>query len=326
MTTSEFLHELRRQDVRVWTEGDRLRVNAPRSVLTPELQAELAARKPEILSLFETAAARRSTLVPIQPSGWRPPFYGVPGHNGDVFCYVRLARELGAGQPFYALEPPGVDGRERPLTSVEDLAALFLRDLRAVQPEGPYYLGGFCLGGIVAFELARQLRAEGQEVALLALFESASPRGLRPWHRKASALRYYMRELAVRPWPERLAIARYVLARPLGRSNPPAAAPWWMYARSDGLRETALAAALAYARRPPSYPGRIVLFLGSEARRRLGYGRPLDWARVAAGGLEVNVGPDGCPGTVSMLFEPAYVRVFAQLLQRHLAQQPSRRS
>ena len=99
--------------------------------------------------------------------------------DGDVYSYVRLARQLGPDQPFYAFEAPGIDGVEPPVTSIEVLAGRYLADLRAFQPDGPYFIGGFCVGGIVAFELARQLRAQGQDVALLALFESPSPNGLK---------------------------------------------------------------------------------------------------------------------------------------------------
>src|SRR4029453_14367849 len=169
---------------------------------------------------LRTTALKRSTLVPIQPSGSRPAFYGVPGADGDVYLYLRLAHQLGPSQPFYAFEPPGVDGNEPPMRSVEALAARYRADLRATQPEGPYFIGGFCVGGIcvggiVGFELARQLTASGQEVALLALFETPSPSGLTRWGRTVGTLRYRrdvlparMRWLASQPWPQRIGFVR----------------------------------------------------------------------------------------------------------------------
>ena len=324
MSTRNFLQQLRRQDVRIWLEGDRLRVNGPGSVLTPGLQAELTARKPEIVSFLETAAVKRSSIIPIQSSGSRPAFYGVPGHNGDVFCFVRLARQLGPDQPFYAFEPPGVDGGQPPVASIEAMAALYLADLRAVQPDGPYYLGGFCLGGIIAFELARRLVAQGQDVSLLALFESPSPKGLTPWQRTASGVRYRRDQLAIRlrelarvPWPERFAFVRRRLASSLRRTEASPTvgeASGWHGVQRDRVAEASLRAAYRYVLQPRTYPGRIVLFLGSEESKRRAYGRQLDWARVAAGGLEVHVGPDGCDGSVRMFREP-HVRVFANLLR-----------
>src|SRR4030095_11213475 len=100
-------------------------------------------------------------------------------NKGAVYCCGRLPRPVAPAQPFYALERPGLDGRQPPLTRIEDLAAYFVGDLRAFQPEGPYLIGGYCLGGMVAFEMARQLQAQGQEVALLALFEATCPTAYR---------------------------------------------------------------------------------------------------------------------------------------------------
>lgn len=325
MSTAEFLRQLRLRDVRVWTDGAGLRVNAPRGALTAELQAELTTRRSEILNFLDTASRWRSTLVPIQPSGSRPAFFGVPGPDGDVFCYVRLARELGPDQPFYAFEPPGLDGVEAPVTTIEGLVARYLADLKTLQPRGPYLIGGFCLGGIVAFELARQLRAAGDDVALLALFESPSPNGLRPRNRAAAARRCRrnaivdrVRWLLGQPWSQRVAFVRGRLVRAVRRLEPAAtrrpALGWWEEQKARVARAT-FAAAYAYALEARPYPGRIVLFLASERSKRRAYGRQLDWAHVAAGGLEAHVGPD-CPDHVTMLVEPAYVRFFGGLLRR----------
>ena len=96
MTTQEFLIELRRLDVDLWLEGDRVRCSAPPDVLTAERRAELARRKTEIEVLLKAArAAAPGSIVPIETCGSGLPFYAVPGHNGDVFCFVRLARCLG---------------------------------------------------------------------------------------------------------------------------------------------------------------------------------------------------------------------------------------
>jgi thioesterase domain-containing protein len=325
VTTRAFLLGLRAQDIRVWVEGDRLRVSAPLGALTDNLHAQLKARKPEIMSFLRTAAAPPSRLVAIQPSGTRPPFFAVPGHNGDVFCYVRLAQHLGGDQPFYAFEPPGVDGSQPPLTSIEALARLYVQDIRAFQANGPYLIGGYCMGGIVAFELARQLQQQGQEVALLVLFDSVAPSAL--WHRNRfqARLRYRrdqilrrLRDLQGQPWSVRFAFMRSRFARLAGRAVP-AGAPDKATQRRQELKDrvaaATVAAALVYARRRRTYPGDIVHFLGSEESRRLAYGRQLDWARFARH-VEVETGPDECWGDV-MLREP-HVRVFADLLRRRL--------
>jgi thioesterase domain-containing protein len=90
--------------------------------------------------------------------------------------YRRLSQYLGAERPFYGLQAQGLDGRLPPLTSVEEMAALYVKEIRGVQPKGPYCLGGGTSGGVVAFEMAQQLQAIGEEVGLLALFDTYSTR------------------------------------------------------------------------------------------------------------------------------------------------------
>src|SRR5262249_55432322 len=82
-----------------------------------------------------------------------------------------LPRYLGSDQPVYALTHQSEDGAPARFTTVENIAGGYLQEIRAVQPTGPYFLGGFCFGGLVAFEIAQQLKAAGDEVSLLAWFE-----------------------------------------------------------------------------------------------------------------------------------------------------------
>jgi len=107
--------------------------------------------------------------------GSRTPFFCVHAIGGAVFSYVELAQSLGTEQPFYALQARGLDGRCEPFADLEEMAAEYVRAIRSVQPDGPYRLGGWSFGGAVAFEMARQLRAEGARVDLLALLDSWSP-------------------------------------------------------------------------------------------------------------------------------------------------------
>jgi phthiocerol/phenolphthiocerol synthesis type-I polyketide synthase E len=113
-----------------------------------------------------------SSLVTIQSSGSRPPFFCIHGAGGNVLIYRELAQRLGPDQPFYGLQAIGLDASCPPLTRIEDMAALYTKEIRRKQPHGPYYLGGYCMGGTVAFEVAQQLRAQGEQVALLALFDT----------------------------------------------------------------------------------------------------------------------------------------------------------
>jgi amino acid adenylation domain-containing protein len=122
--------------------------------------------------LKDDSATEWSSLVPIQPLGTRTPFFCVHAVGGNVLEYYDLARHLGKDQPFYAFQSRGLDEAQQPHACIEDMAAHYVKELREFQPEGPYFIGGRSLGGTIAFEIARQLKAQGQEVGLLALLDS----------------------------------------------------------------------------------------------------------------------------------------------------------
>ncbi|KAB8332381.1 amino acid adenylation domain-containing protein [Scytonema tolypothrichoides VB-61278] len=116
-----------------------------------------------------------SALVPIQPNGSKPPFFCVPGAEGNTTYLYNLAHHLGKQQPFYGLQPLGLDGESKPHRRIEDMAAYYIEAIQSIQPSGPYFLGGHSFGGMVAFEMATQLHQQGYEVALLALLDSSAP-------------------------------------------------------------------------------------------------------------------------------------------------------
>src|SRR6202035_6054305 len=113
-----------------------------------------------------------SPLVAIQDSGSRPPFFCVHGAGGNVLIYRELSQNLGPDQPFYGLQSQGLDGTYPPLTRIEDMAATYMKAIRRRQPHGPYLIGGYCGGGLIAFEVAQQLQSQGEQVALLALLDT----------------------------------------------------------------------------------------------------------------------------------------------------------
>ena len=116
-----------------------------------------------------------TALVPIQPVGTQPPFFCVHAHGGHVLFYHGLAHHLGADQPFYALQAQGLDGSRPPYARFEEMAAHYIQEIRSVQPNGPYFIGGDCMGGVIAYEMAQQFQAQGQEVALVAMIDSLPP-------------------------------------------------------------------------------------------------------------------------------------------------------
>ena len=116
-----------------------------------------------------------SPLVPIEKSGNLTPFFLIHPVGGNVLCYADLARHLGNDRPIYGLQSPGLYGNSEPLTSIEDMAACYIKAIQTIQPQGPYYLGGWSLGGVIAWSMAQQLKKSGEEVSLLALIDSYAP-------------------------------------------------------------------------------------------------------------------------------------------------------
>jgi aspartate racemase len=122
----------------------------------------------------EGQSASTSPLVSIQPHGSRPPLFFMHAEGGNVLEYYPLSRSLGTDQPFYALQSDLLNGHaSASALRLEDMAARYIHEIRKVQPTGPYFIGGWCLGGYLAYEAAQQLRAQGEEVALLAMIQTA---------------------------------------------------------------------------------------------------------------------------------------------------------
>jgi len=261
------------------------------------------------------------SLVAIQRSGSRPPIFGLPGVDGGVLGFHTLARLLGTDQPFYGLQSRGLDGLGRPLTRIEDIAATCVREIRGLQSGGPYHLIGMCMGGVVAWEMARQLREAGQEVGLLALLETWPPEAVASggpptsWRAPVlleflgARLRLYREALAALRGRERL---RYVLARLKPFSDLVLHRDPFRRVRAE-IRRHAVSRAnlLAFQRyRLQPYAGSVMLFY-AEGRPLIGDldGR-LRWHQLAAG-LETYGMPAADSG--QLLREP-HVRVLAAQL------------
>ena len=114
-------------------------------------------------------------LVEMQPNGSRPPLFCVHGVGGNVLRFSGLVRSLGEDQPCYGLQALGVDGKSAPHTSLEEMAAFYVQEIQVEFPQGPYMVCGYSSGGVVAYEMAKQLERSGRRVALLALFDTYHP-------------------------------------------------------------------------------------------------------------------------------------------------------
>jgi len=319
MSTFEFLHKLNQSGVKVRLEDDRLRCTGPEQVLMAGVHEQLSARKQEIIDFLRSAASSAagssSSVLPIQPLGSRRPLFAVPGHNGDVFCYVDLARHLGTDQPLFALQAPGLEPGQDPLPRIEDVATVFARDIEAIQPQGPYLLAGFCVGGTIAFELAQQLTTKGHQTSLLALLGSPCPTSLALRHRGHAAIM----NVAER-------FVRHGSA--LGQRKP---TEWSHYLREraaerradrererqDPLRlrlmETTVEAFKAYQPKAAIFP--VHLLIPNDQPDSLLEDRPLDW-NLFAKDFTVDLGP-AAGDMNTMLLEP-HVSLVAQLLTKKM--------
>lgn len=148
---------------------------AKRALLEKYLRGEVhqtGTKERAITGPSETAVDNlRERVIAVQKDGSKQPFFYLHGQwDGKFFFCYPLARDLGKDQPFYLLDPYRLEDLQV-LPTLEEIAAAHIKSMRAVQPEGPYLLGGWCNGGIVAYEMARQLHAAGQKLDLLLLMD-----------------------------------------------------------------------------------------------------------------------------------------------------------
>lgn len=137
-------------------------------------------------------AQQWSSVVPISVGGSDPAIFCVSGIGGNPMTFLDLADAIGAQRPFYGLQHQGVDGRRRPYRSIEEMARAFVSDIRAVQNTGPYILAGYSGGGLAAFEAARLMTADGDDVPLVILLDTERP-GLSDWSPDERARQHWAR-------------------------------------------------------------------------------------------------------------------------------------
>ncbi len=126
-------------------------------------------------------------IVAIQDKGRGTPFFCVHDGNGDVLNFRDLARHMGEGRPFYGIQCVGLDGKEMPFTRIEGMAAHYISEIKKVQTEGPYFIGGYSFGGRVAYVMAQKLQ-ESSKLGLLALLDTAAQPGQRKFSWKYWAI------------------------------------------------------------------------------------------------------------------------------------------
>lgn len=138
------------------------------------LKASTINQLSKIVKQDDTSSSWNS-LVKFHDNGSNAPIFLVHGAEGNILLYRELANHLGPDQPVYGLQSQGLDGGEIEYTRIEEIATFYIDQIRSKQPEGPYFLGGYCMGGVVSFEMAQQLIKHGERVNLCALFETYNP-------------------------------------------------------------------------------------------------------------------------------------------------------
>jgi thioesterase domain-containing protein len=122
------------------------------------------------------------SLIPLSASGTAPPLYCIHGLGGHVAVFLPLARALGDDRPVYGLQAQGLESGQQPQETIEAMAAQYVCEIRQCQPQGPYLLAGWSMGGLLALEAARQLTAAGEAPALVAMFDTYLSLGDLPQH------------------------------------------------------------------------------------------------------------------------------------------------
>ena len=273
-------------------------------------------------------------VLPIREQGNTPPFFCVHGPGGEVVNYGSLAHHL-EGRAFYGIQAERLGGRFH--RTIEEMADFYVRAIRMVQPKGPYLLGGFCFGGQIAYEMARQLKRVGEEVALVAMFESyvrSRPSSVpldqwsnRRYRRAARKIRFHQKRLRQLRADEKLT---YLLKRMLGKSKDVALrlrmAGWKLAFRvceftgmkgDEALQSKLLRMLHYYAGRryvPGAYGGRVAVFLADTSVEIPPEDLRLVWNQVVKGGIEVH--RISC-GHNQMLREP-HVRSLAKHLEESI--------
>jgi amino acid adenylation domain-containing protein len=269
----------------------------------------------------QTGALAHSPLVGLQPAGAQRPFFCVHPGAGNVLCYLELAHSLGHTQPFYGLQAAGLAG-EPPRRTIADMAAAYLAALRAVQPQGPYVLGGWSFGGLVAFEMAQQLHVQGQTVALLALIDSVPPApDAAPPSDDLALLAGFADDLGrLFGKTTQLTIADLRGIAPEQRLGYVLAQARAAQALPPDIDETQVRRALAVFAanteamqryQPQPYSGRATLFRAS-AQALAGDADPtLGWGALTTDGVAVHV----MPGDHYSMIRPPHVQVLAERLR-----------
>jgi acetoacetyl-CoA synthetase len=287
------------QAVRVFTQiRDRLGVDLPLSVLIE------APRAAELAAVVDDPGKHFQPLVQMRCGEEGPPLFLVHSIWGDVLGMRQIAMAMQSDVPVYGIRARGLNPGEEPQTSVEEMARTYIEVIRGFQPEGPYRVAGHSYGGLLAFEIARLLAEQGEEIAWLGLIDAelstAAHSPARRWGHRLVLPFHYARAVLRNP--------RSAISSVLRQED------WTEGASETHQRFAALSLAAATTYRPRPYRGSMTYFLPTVRRFHL-FADPLPvWRRVTAGRIEIERVPGPHVGMVS----GESARVVARQIDEHL--------
>jgi FkbH-like protein len=270
-----------------------------------------------------------TSLVPIKPNGSNPPFYCVHGVGGNILEFEHFSRYIHPEQPLYGIQAQGLDGKRPRHKTVAEMAAHYIKEIQEFQPEGPYYLGGSSFGGLVAYEIAQQLSAQGQPIGLLIMFDTRAPgypkllsgstalgRKLNHWRfrfglhwsnlreAKGRAKLQYILAKSVRTW-------KYKIRKRLikAKQNVTGTINNWLHPRAiRQVRQGGHRAETSYG--ISLYSGKVTLLRATEQPLGIYEDRTNGWTSYALGGVEVH----DVPGHHGSIMREPRARILVQKL------------
>lgn len=284
-----------------------------------QLQVTILMSHPTVASLAEhidskirgVTSLQSNLIVPLQTQGAKTPFFGVHPLFGLVYPYAELARMMKPSRPFYAIQARGFSAGEHPLRTINEMASLYISEMKRVQPSGPYYIGGWSLGSLIALEMAQQLHKEGEDVERLIIIDQAT-----------DSVDRFLDEIPLRVQAKRFGS----ILREAFKSFQP---QWqgrnmgWILVRHPRLASRFFTQVLAPMLRVgwrnknaatnyviEEYPGRISLLHTGDPEFTRFTNPELGWDRVALKGVDVH----RIPGAHFTLHESPHVEVLAEAM------------
>ena len=249
-----------------------------------------------------------SSLVPFQTGGSKHPFFYISPYLISVLTLTDMGRYMAPDRPFYGLRPQGLDGEEAIHTRIEDMAAHYIKEIKTIQPKGPYFLGGHCSGSWVAFEMAHKLKAQGEEVGALIIVDSEPPNFSPPSQNLSYYIKrslHYLRDNRLFDavhWQLKLKLGRTIGQKVGSRQE----------RRIQEMRKIHDEAFKKY--RAPIYSGQLIFLRSSEWHSLPENAWHMNWTKLTTGSVDMEV----IPSTHAKLILEPNVKMLAEKIKFYL--------